>query len=108
MTDRAMVRDDPECDGTDAAHPAWWRGEHDGAMGVIRCVNEWLDGKIGGTPSAVEMQRLKLRITSLRDAAISAGARQCDAQVGVEDHGYRCRKWAGHKGPHRDAEVEWT
>lgn len=31
-SDAAELTDDPDNDGTDAAHPAWWRG-HDRAMG---------------------------------------------------------------------------
>jgi hypothetical protein len=39
-----VLKDDPEWDGTDGAHPAWWRG-HDHAVAVI-CQNlcQILDG----------------------------------------------------------------
>ena len=37
----ARLRDDPELDGTDGAHPAWWRG-HD-ARALIERTAEWRD-----------------------------------------------------------------
>lgn len=51
MTIRERIEswpDDPECDGTDAAHPAYWRG-HDHAVAVLcQKVAEILDGKDDG------------------------------------------------------------
>jgi hypothetical protein len=34
------LRDRPEFDGTDGAHPAWWRGHDDGAKGMAKLVEE--------------------------------------------------------------------
>lgn len=43
-------RDDPEWDGTDTAHPAWWRGHDSSCQQFCREINEILDGKpMGGT-----------------------------------------------------------
>ena len=39
-----MANDDPECDGTDAAHPAWWRGEVHGTVMLCKIINDILDG----------------------------------------------------------------
>lgn len=33
---RLRALDDPDLDGTDHAHPAWWRGSDAGAIGVLR------------------------------------------------------------------------
>jgi len=35
--------DNPFWDCTDAAHPAWWRGEEYSIKMMIVLVNEWLD-----------------------------------------------------------------
>jgi hypothetical protein len=40
--------DDPELDGTDFAHPAYWRGHDDSCRTFCQKVNEILDGKDGG------------------------------------------------------------
>lgn len=40
--------DDPECDGTDAAHPAWWRGHVQSCAMACAKINEILDGKDDG------------------------------------------------------------
>lgn len=39
------LRDDPECDGTDAAHPAWWRGNEAGVEGAVREMSRVLSGE---------------------------------------------------------------
>lgn len=40
--------DDPECDGTDNAHPAWWRGNDQGVAVLCAKVADILDGKDDG------------------------------------------------------------
>jgi hypothetical protein len=40
--------DDPEADGTDFAHPAWWRGQEAAMREFCRQVNKILDGKDRG------------------------------------------------------------
>lgn len=44
-----LLPDVPDFDGTDAAHPAWWRGQSDGVDGVVRLMKEALNGYSGGT-----------------------------------------------------------
>jgi hypothetical protein len=51
------ARDDPELDGTDAAHPAWWRGQQYGADAICREVNKILDGN--GNESGVGHEPLE-------------------------------------------------
>lgn len=71
MTMRERVEswgDHPECDGTDAAHPAYWRG-HDHAVAVLcQKVTEILDGKDDGKGIASEpWEPVRRRLMALRD-----------------------------------------
>lgn len=36
------MEDDPNLDGTDAAHPAWWRGQERGVDGTLKILAEAL------------------------------------------------------------------
>lgn len=63
--DHATV-DNPGYDGTDAAHPAWWRGEEHGSdftADVLRGVAE--NGKVG-TYGGERVERAALAIEGLR------------------------------------------
>ncbi|MFW6056852.1 MAG: hypothetical protein ACOC9B_06050 [Chloroflexota bacterium] len=42
---RALKADDTQWDGTDAAHPAWWRGNDAGVQGTLDRIEQVLDGK---------------------------------------------------------------
>lgn len=44
-----LARGDPQWDGTDAAHPAWWRGNDRGVEQVVERLTEVLDGKDNGS-----------------------------------------------------------
>ncbi len=61
--------DNPIWDCTDAAHPAWWRGNKQGVEGMVKRVNEWLDKPLDemmkGTSHPL-IQTLKERIYQLR------------------------------------------
>jgi hypothetical protein len=46
--------DVPECDGTDAAHPAWWRGHEQAVASLCQLINQILDGKKRGNGIASE------------------------------------------------------
>ena len=63
-----LLRDDPECDGTDAAHPAYWRG-HDHAVATICLkITEILDGKDDGKGIASEpWEPVRRRLLALMD-----------------------------------------
>lgn len=65
------IHDDPQWDGTDMAHPAWWRGYDDGVQGAIACIREMLDGRDGkrGVFSNAELNRIRHDIRALRAAA---------------------------------------
>lgn len=58
---------DPIYDGTDAAHPAWWRGMCAGATAVAQMVTEILDGKDNGSGVMyAPMEALRRRVLALR------------------------------------------
>lgn len=63
---RAVLRllDDPQWDGTDAAHPAWWRGERRGVEGACMRIEQALGGGPGGTCQQ-PLHSLRLRIVKL-------------------------------------------
>ena len=66
----ALASSDPELDGTDFAHPAWWRGHNNGSLGMIAAVTRILDGKDDGKGVANEpwqFVRTRLR-EALRDS----------------------------------------
>lgn len=44
------VVDNPFWDGTDAAHPAWWRGQERGVDGTCEQIRKILDGEAHGPP----------------------------------------------------------
>jgi hypothetical protein len=44
----AASKDDPEADGTDFAHPAYWRGHDQATYILCQMINEILDGKDDG------------------------------------------------------------
>lgn len=54
--------DNPEWDGTDAAHPAWWRGEAYGFGELCRAVNETLDGEAPTGTCGEPWQSTRLRL----------------------------------------------
>jgi hypothetical protein len=58
--------DNPAFDGTDGAHPAWWRGNDAGGAEVTQAVQEMLEGKRqGGVFGSPELQAISVRIKSL-------------------------------------------
>jgi hypothetical protein len=62
--------DDPELDGTDGAHPAWWRGNDRGVEAACERIAAVLDGDAG--PYTFGSQRLSevaTRIAELREKA---------------------------------------
>jgi hypothetical protein len=64
--DTPTPHDDPEADCTDAAHPAWWRGQEYGAHAMIRAVRDALDGRDDGSGTATEpWESLRRRLLAL-------------------------------------------
>ena len=43
------MKDNPELDGTDAAHPAWWRGHEHTVAAMCQKIHSLLDGKDDGS-----------------------------------------------------------
>ena len=60
-----VSEDDPELDGTDAAHPAWWRGNDRGCEATCEIITRILDGE---TPSGVcrePLETVRRRVAAL-------------------------------------------
>lgn len=65
----AQAYDNPELDGTDGAHPAWWRGDEHGTEMVMREVNKWLDGApVKGSYGSQRLNEMRERVSDLRGA----------------------------------------
>jgi hypothetical protein len=82
---RGLERDDPILDGTDAAHPAWWRGHHHTALVFCRKVDDILDGKDnGGGANHEPWGALRRRLLAI--AAPSSSAGEAEQQAGAICH----------------------
>ena len=65
-----MVPDYPDADGTDNAHPAWWRGQEDGVIGTVIAINRVLDeiesgNQHTGTFGNKALEELRTRLHSM-------------------------------------------
>jgi len=61
--------DNPFWDGTDGAHPAWWRGNDRGVQIMVNIINGWLDKPLDKMISGTyqkPIQDLRERIYQLR------------------------------------------
>jgi hypothetical protein len=56
------MADDPELDGTDAAHPAWWRGQEYGFDAAMRMIEQALVERPAGVIGNAQWQALRERI----------------------------------------------
>lgn len=64
---RELFGDRPDADGTDFAHPAWWRGNDRGVAATVEALNKILDsGRDGGTFGYRPLEELANRIAALR------------------------------------------
>ncbi len=64
--------DDPECDSTDWAHPAWWRGSLHGLHGAIRLVENIITGRETGVGAMYEdADKLRQMVLGLKRKANS-------------------------------------
>lgn len=74
----ARLRDDPEQDGTDFAHPAWWRGHEQAVLVMCQTINEVLDGKDDGAGVNYEpwgaVRRRLLKLAQVANAAMGEAA----------------------------------
>lgn len=61
--------DDPQWDGTDAAHPAWWRGNDRGCRFVTQRLTDALDGKDDGAGwiGYPPLEALRRRLLAIAD-----------------------------------------
>ncbi|MGL6289245.1 MAG: hypothetical protein ACRC2H_00995 [Silanimonas sp.] len=64
--------DDSDLDGTDGAHPAWWRGSDHGFVGAVAAIQSILDGSDNGSGVANEpWESARRKLIALRDRAIA-------------------------------------
>lgn len=63
-----LIPDNPYMDGTDAAHPAWWRGNERGVQVACEFLNIVLDGKDNGsgTMGGKELEALRRRLLAMK------------------------------------------
>jgi hypothetical protein len=56
-----------ELDNTPFAHPAFWRGQDDGVLGVVRKIENILDGNDDGAGvcASVELEKLRRRLLEM-------------------------------------------
>lgn len=90
LSAQAAIPDHPEADGTDAAHPAWWRGHHYTVEAMCRKVNDCLDGRDDGKGVSGEpWESVRRRLIALSaqaeahpdDAAVDAFAAAMKAKL---------------------------
>jgi hypothetical protein len=63
-------KDNPAFDGTDGAHPAWWRGQDAGAKGVIKALTQVLDKGHVGKFGSPELEALATRVAGFRELVV--------------------------------------
>lgn len=68
--ERCCIPDDPAADGTDAAHPAWWRGRANGVACVVEKLREAMDGEDDGAGVCADpaLERLRRNVLAARAA----------------------------------------
>lgn len=101
LTDAESRKDNEELDGTDAAHPAWWRGNDAGVAQVCAQINAILDGAdVSGTASEPwESTRRRVAearkdLERLREVLESGKADRWAATVGnTETNAFRPSGW---------------
>ena len=77
MSEQKPIIDDPEWDGTDYAHPAWWRGNDAGCNATVRRMLDALEGRDDGAGvlGSSEMERARrmiLELVRLKRATITS------------------------------------
>lgn len=58
----------PSLDGTDGAHPAWWRGDDHGVHAACKVLEDVLDNGMRGQFASPELQALAVRLDGMRIA----------------------------------------
>jgi hypothetical protein len=99
---------DPELDGTDYAHAAWWRGNDAGFAGASRLFESALNEKPQGVVADVRVQRLRERIWGLVEESRKHGERQKLIYMSAQSNTLRAVTLAmdGVKVERRDPEFQ--
>lgn len=67
IKDTGIYLDNPDFDGTDAAHPAWWRGHFDGSDGTCFNLMKILLEEGEEMPKDWKYEALRTRILALKE-----------------------------------------
>lgn len=68
--------DNPFWDCTDAAHPAWWRGNDSGCDMTIKMVNGWLNIPLEELKKEIEKSYMHPDFTKVREMIYELRSRQ--------------------------------
>lgn len=66
-SERDALRDNPDADCTDAAHPAWWRGHDRTAKSLCAQINAILDGEDASGAANEPWESTRRRLVALRE-----------------------------------------
>lgn len=77
VAEAISAREDPQWDGTDFAHPAWWRGEKAGVAGACMRIRQALSGDVAGVCQD-PLQAIRMEVAALL-AERNRWRRDCDA-----------------------------
>lgn len=74
------VHDDFHWDATDAAHPAWWRGQDQAVDTFVKIFTRWLDepGKLAGEGGRYSLPGLNTLRDRVRTLAVNEGCLRAD------------------------------
>lgn len=87
--ERINLRDNPDTDGTDFAHPAWWRGNITGVEGAALYVENVLNGAdVAGVCNSPRLQAVLERVAALRGDDVAG----CTVDLGMVKGG--SHQWA--------------
>ena len=100
--------DDPQWDATDAAHPAWWRGNDHGVAAVVQIINGTLDGKPPGTYGSADLTSAIRRVAEaradgMREAGVTAEI-AAERKRQIEEEGWTPE----HDDAHTAGEIYWA
>lgn len=69
MSKLKLIPDDPEADGTDYAHPAYWRGSDAGVRGAVMRIRQAIDGHDDGSGviGDSDLEDVRRKILAMRE-----------------------------------------
>jgi hypothetical protein len=85
-----LLPDYLEADGTDAAHPAWWRGQDHGVHSLCQHINEILDGKEPTGVSREPWESTRKNLAALREQLAELGEIAEEGKARFVQHSLGC------------------